>query len=43
RSINRAQVAGAAGYVISSMTDMSKYARFHLNLGKVDGRQIVPE
>jgi hypothetical protein len=41
--LNRVFFAGGAGGIISTAEDMSKYLRFHLNKGKVGGKQVVPE
>jgi CubicO group peptidase (beta-lactamase class C family) len=34
---------GPAGSIISNVSDMSKWIRFHLNNGQWDGRQIISE
>ncbi|CAL8128956.1 unnamed protein product [Orchesella dallaii] len=33
----------AAGGLFTTPNDMARYLRLHLNLGKIDGKQIIPE
>ncbi|KAJ6645759.1 Gigasin-6 [Pseudolycoriella hygida] len=40
--IRKVHMALGAGGILSTANDMAKYMNFHLNLGLVDGRQIVP-
>lgn len=39
----RIVVSNAAGGIITSSNDITKFLQLHLNLGKVDGKQVIPE
>ncbi|ODN01571.1 Protein flp [Orchesella cincta] len=41
--IKRLEVTNAAGGLFSTPNDMARYLRFHLNLGSIDGNQVIPE
>lgn len=36
-------MALGAGGILSSANDMAKYMNFHLNLGRVNTTQVIPE
>ncbi|CAL8109668.1 unnamed protein product [Orchesella dallaii] len=41
--IKRIEVPKAAGGLFSTPNDMARYLRFHLNLGLIDDKQVIPE